>query len=350
MLLFSRLRRIILKHFMDLGWRSMLLIIACYIGSVWILLYAAGETQLLAADSFFYWLLVTASTVGYGDLSPTSANGKLITAFYVIPLGLGLFGLAIGRVAAFMSYQWRKSVQGLKPIDCSGHILVVGWNENRTLELIKLLLREMEHQADKRRVVLCVKADIENPMPEHIGFVKVNSHSKDEEMDRASVAQAASIIIDNSDDDATMTAALYCTGRNPDAHTIAYFNQEKLGQLLKKHCPNVECMPSVAIEMIAKSTMDPGSSALHHELLDVDQGMTQYSIIYNHSNSSSVADIFPYLKAEYEATLIGIKHGDDQRLNINPCLSEEIDSGDRLFYIADERIENIDWHAAQKGQ
>lgn len=343
--LFHRLRRIILKYFMDLGWRSMVFITATYIISVWLLLYAAGESQLLAPGEFFYWLLVTASTVGYGDLSPTTANGKLITAIYVIPLGLGLFGLAIGRIAAFMSYQWRKSVQGLKPVNCKDHILLVGWNESRTLELIKLLLREMEHQAEKRKIVLCVKVDIENPMPEQIAFVKVSSHSKDEEMDRASVSKAASIIIDNSDDDATMTAALYCTGRNPQAHTIAYFNQEKLGQLLKKHCPNVECMPSVAIEMIAKSTMDPGSSALHHELLDVDQGMTQYSTLYEGEKTIPIADVFPFLKSRYEATLIGIKHGDDERLNINPCLSEKIAPNDRIFYIADERIPAIDWQS-----
>ncbi|NHO88638.1 two pore domain potassium channel family protein [Pseudoteredinibacter isoporae] len=343
--MFHRLRRIIFKYFMDLGWRSILVITATYISSVWLMLYAAKETQLLPAGEFFYWLLVTASTVGYGDLSPITPNGKLITAFYVIPLGLGLFGLAIGRIAAFMSYQWRKSVQGLKPVNCKDHILLVGWNESRTLELIKLLLREMEHQAEKRKIVLCVKVDIENPMPEQIAFVKVSSHSKDEEMDRASVSEAASIIIDNSDDDATMTAALYCTGRNPDAHTIAYFNQEKLGQLLKKHCPNVECMPSVAIEMIAKSTMDPGSSALHHELLDVDQGMTQYSILYDGDETISIGDVFPFMKSRYEATLIGIKHGDDEELNINPCLSEEIAPGDRIFYIADERIASIHWQS-----
>lgn len=343
MIALNRLRRILLRYFMDLGWRSMLVIIAAYVASVWGLLYLAQETQLIDPNNFYYWLLVTASTVGYGDLSPTTDKGKLITAFYVIPLGLSLFGLAIGRIAAFMSYQWRKSVQGLKAIDCKDHILLVGWNESRTLELIKLLLREMEHQSEKRPIVLCVKADIENPMPEEIAFVKVSSHSNDEEMNRASVSKAASIIIDNNDDDATMTAALYCTGRNPDAHTIAYFNQEKLGQLLKKHCPNVECMPSVAIEMIAKSTMDPGSSALHHELLDVDQGMTEYSTQYAAKTACDIAKIFPFLKQHYEATLIGIKHQNSEALKINPCLSEIVQPGDRIFYIADERIASIDW-------
>ena len=192
----------------------------------------------------------------------------------------------------------------MKQLDYKNHILIVGWNENRTLQLIRHLLREIEFHSEATQIALCVKADIENPMRDEIGFVKVESFSSDVDMHRAGVHTAKSIIIDNPDDDVSMTTALYCANENPDAHTICHFRDPSLGELLKKHCPNIECMPSVAVEMIAKSTMDPGSSALHHQLLDGDTGMTQYSHKFESATQTSVEAMFIWLKKNHDATLM----------------------------------------------
>ena len=39
---------------------------------------------------FIYWYLVSCSTVGYGDLSPSTEIGKLFTVFFILPIGLSL--------------------------------------------------------------------------------------------------------------------------------------------------------------------------------------------------------------------------------------------------------------------
>lgn len=343
MFLIARVKQVVLKHFMDLRWYSVVLAIAVYILSSWCLLRLSGETDLTSSSNFIYWIVVTASTVGYGDLSPGSTAGKYVVSLFVIPVGLGLFGLAIGRVAAYISFQWRKGIRGLKQFNYENHTLIIGWNGNRTLQLIRLLLREFESQPDKQNIILCVQADIENPLPEAISFVKVTSFSNDEEMDRAAIEKASCVIIDNPSDDITMTTALYCSSRNRSAHTIAYFNDEGLGDLLKAHCPNVECMPSISVEMIAKSAVDPGSSALHHELLDVDTGMTQYSIKYTAQQSVPVKTVFHSFKDKYNATLIALSSGGMSKLCINPPLDTMIEHGDIVYYIADERIIDIAW-------
>lgn len=342
--LLIRLKKIFLRHFMELRWYSILLAITLYIGLSWGFLQLAGESALLNGTDFIYWIIVTASTVGYGDFSPTTPAGKYIVSLFVIPFGLGLFGLAVGRLAAFVSFQWQKGIKGLKTIDYNQHILIIGWNHERTLQLIRLLLREIEYHHDTQRIALCVKADIENPMPDEIGFIKVNSFSNDQEMARSALEKASSIIIDNPEDDLTMTTALYCSDKNPTAHVIAYFKEDSLGKLLKAHCPNVECMPSVAIEMIAKSAMDPGSSALHHQLLDVHQGMTQYSTKYQGTQPISIREIFLKLKEDYQATLIGISENGYEQVELNPALDQTIKPNTTLYYIADERINKINWN------
>ena len=86
---------------------------------------------------------------------------------------------------------------GLSTLSVTNHILVIGWNEQRTLLLLKLLLQERESLPERPDIVLCVRADITNPMPGQVEFVKVESFNRDEDMDKACIADAATILIDN---------------------------------------------------------------------------------------------------------------------------------------------------------
>lgn len=345
MFIITKLRAVIIKHFMELKWQGLALSVSFYVCLSYLLLYLAGEEALTAFPDFIYWLVVTASTVGYGDLSPTTALGKLTVSIFVIPFGLSLFALFIGRVAAYASFQWKKGVKGLKSIDYSDHILVIGWNEKRTIHLIKLLLREQSGAEEERKIALCTKADIENPLPNDIGFVRVEGYSVTEHMQRAGIDKASSIIIDTPEDDITLATALYCNSQNPNAHMIAYFNDEHLSQLLKVHCPNVECAPSIDVELIVKAAMYPGSSELHHDLLNVEEGMTQYAITYpEKSPAISMRELFIALKEQHDATIIAVAD-DHKKPELNPSFSRILQGGTTIYYIADERIDGLDWEA-----
>lgn len=334
------LRRWATAQFNQLTGRNLLLVVAGYVAISWLLLFAAKESAMTSSfTDFVYYLLVTASTVGYGDLSPTTAIGKWIVSLFVIPGGLGLFAITIGRLAAIAINYWKSGLQGKRSLTVNGHILVLGWNEQRTLSLLEMLLHE---EKNRRRIVLCVISDIENPYPDLIDFVKVRSYTDNTDMAKASVATANCIIIDNPKDDLTLSSALFCSSQNPNAHLLAYFNDEVLSDLLKQHCPNAECIPSVSVEMLTKAAVDPGSSELHHELLSSNKGMTQYKVIYPHTcEPITVAAIFESFKADYDATLIAINSG--QGMELNPALDAKIPPGSQIFYIADERIDDFKW-------
>ena len=332
---FALLKSLFTRLFAEMRWYNVALVMVFYAISSWLLLRVAGEVALTQPSDFIYWLIVTSSTVGYGDLSPTTEAGKYIVSLYVIPAGLSIFALVLGRIATWVSNQWQKGARGLKNLDIEDHILVLGWNGHRTIRLLNLLIRERASIEDDPTIVLCVRADITNPLPGDIEFVKVTTFSNDDDMDRACVSKARVVLMDNPEDDLTMTTALYCSQRNPDAQMVAYFNDESLVSLLQKHCPNVECTPSVAVEMLAKSAFDPGSSVLHHDLLDVNDGQAQYSAtIPLHLAPFSVEKIFDQLKQHYRATLIGVAKSDD-KLNIlvNPDLDLTLFPDDKIFIL-----------------
>lgn len=342
MLLFKYVRKVLNRHFKQMNWQAMMLLVLLYIAVSWSMLTAAGEQGLTGSD-FLYWLLVTASTVGYGDLSPTTAEGKLIVAFFVIPFGLSLFALTAGKVAAFSAHQWRKGIMGLKQLNLSEHIVVIGWDEQRTPDMLRLLLLEAA-QNQGRKICLCVTGAMENPLPGEIEFVRAKAFNDDHDMARACLSDASTIIIDTAQDDFTLTAGLYAYGQNSDAHIIAFFRDDSLARLLKEHCPTIECTPSVSTELMVKAAMDPGSSCLHRELLSVAEGMTQFSIQYPAGMPElSVRDFYIPLKEHYSATLIAIDLDSDGRPEINPSLDQRVKAGCTLYYIADNRIKSFDW-------
>ncbi|BDX07862.1 potassium channel family protein [Planctobacterium marinum] len=342
-----KIRKVLMRYFTQMRWHTIVLALLLYGVSSWWFMQLAGETALLNPTDFIYWMVVTGSTVGYGDFSPATEAGKYVVALYIIPVGLSIFAFILGRAAAFVSEQWHKKARGLKPVHLTNHILLIGWNGERTMHLLRLLLREREYAGDDQAIVLCVKVDVENPLPGQIEFVKVTSFNQDEDMNNTSIDSAATIIVDNPQDDLTMTTSLYASHRNPNAHILAYFQDESLVKLLTEHCPNVECMPSVAVEMLAKSAFDPGSSKLHFDLLDVYAGQAQFSVaVPELEKAINTGNLFTEFKKQYDATLIGLAKAQDlKNIELNPASDSQVGSGDKLYYIADKRITNIDWQA-----
>ncbi len=338
-----KLKKLFSRYLSELNGFVIFILLASYFAFNWLLLYLVDEHALLELNNFIYWLVVTSSTVGYGDLSPVTESGKMIVAFITIPFGLSLFALIIGRIAMFSAAQWTKGIKGLKRLNTQDHIIVIGWNEKRTQHLLKLLITETQHSL-QRNIVLCTTEDIDNPEPEHIQFVKVSRFNDADEMQRACLDKASSIIIDTKLDDVTLTTALFCSLVNPSAHLIVYFADESLSKLLKKHCPKAECTPSLSTEILVKAAMDPGSSVLHHELLNAAYGVTQYSVEYPTSMPKiDMESLFYQFKQRYNATVIAILPGPSSEIVINPNLEMEIDSGMTIYYIAKQRILNLEW-------
>ena len=136
--LWGKVRKVMLQYFAEARWYTIVLALFFYGFTSWLLLYWAQETAFYSLTEFVYWLAVTGSTVGYGDLSPSTTAGKWIVAFYIIPMGLSIFALVVGRIASWVTQQWQKGALGLKSLTVSKHILVIGWNGSRTLQLLKL--------------------------------------------------------------------------------------------------------------------------------------------------------------------------------------------------------------------
>ena len=97
MIIWLQLKRWIKANIFVLNGKNLLFTFLGYVFISWLSLYLVGETDLTSSfTTFAYYLVVTASTVGYGDLSPTSVAGRWIVILFVIPGGLSLFSALLG--------------------------------------------------------------------------------------------------------------------------------------------------------------------------------------------------------------------------------------------------------------
>lgn len=299
-----------------------------------------GEDQLTAElIDFIYFLAVTGSTVGYGDISPSTPSGRLFTAFFVIPASLGLFGVIIGKVINALSTLWYRQFKGKHNVNLKNHIVIIGYSRDRTPHLVQMLKRE-ERQ---RKIVLVSVEKEQNPLGDDIEFINAHSFTDEEDLARAGIANASCLVVDTDTDEMTLTIALFVARLNPKAHLVAHFIDDVKCKILSDHYPNAECISNLSTELLAKSVIDFGSSFIHSELVSAHKGQTQYSIVVPEGVPAfELESVFLDFKRNYEATIIGSRNRDGE-LNINQTLSTQIQSGEILFYIADERVEFENW-------
>ncbi|MFA0030552.1 potassium channel related protein [Vibrio breoganii] len=288
---------------------------------------------------FIYFLAVTGSTVGYGDMSPSTPNGRLFTAFFVIPLSLGLFGVIIGKVISAFSTFWFRQFKGKHNVNFTNHIVIIGYNRDRTPHLVQMLKRE-ERQ---RKIVLISAQEQQNPLGDDVEFINAHSFTEEDDLKRASIDKASCLVVDTDTDEMTLTISLFVARLNPNAHLVAHFVDDVKCQILSAHYPNAECISNLSTELLAKSVIDFGSSFIHSELVSAHKGQTQYSIVVPQGVPDfELEKVFLDFKQNFEATIIGSRNSAGE-VNINQKLSTVIKSGEILFYIADERVEFSSW-------
>jgi len=83
--------------------RNIVILLACAVGCVLLGGGLFALTQHVPVTTGWYWAITTATTVGYGDVTPKNAIGRVIasaTMLTTIPLLASVFALATGRAAA----------------------------------------------------------------------------------------------------------------------------------------------------------------------------------------------------------------------------------------------------------
>jgi len=78
---------------------ALLAVAVVLLGALGVLLAESGENRSITSfGDALWWAIVTATTVGYGDVSPVTAEGRVIAVFLMLT-GIGVIGIFTATVA-----------------------------------------------------------------------------------------------------------------------------------------------------------------------------------------------------------------------------------------------------------
>ncbi len=342
-ILFRRLIRNAQSQLSSIGWRSLLILCTLHASITYLSFILANETTLLNFNKFMYFYATTSTTVGYGDFSPQTTLGRWVTITWVMPGGISLFSTIIAKLATTVATSWRSKMTGHG--DCSSfkdHIVIIGYQRQATPRLVELLLGDV---SEKRRIVLASTKPTENPMPNKIEFVRGETLTDQSLIQRSGVQNASLIMAYAGDDPETLSAALAACAANSTAHVVAYFNTQSSADVLRMHCPQAEVIVSLKVENLVRAAQDPGSSQLTAQLLSSLNGQTVYSTALPSNKSYTFDAIFDSFKARHKAIVLGYSMIGQDNVILNPTETTQLNSEDRVFYIAAQRIDEslIQW-------
>mgnify|MGYP006273388131 CR=1 FL=1 len=304
---------------------------------IMMLLSAAAILVVEKGDSFnsfadaLWWVIVTVTTVGYGDRYPHSLLGRII-AIILMFLGIGVVSGLTAKFSDLLIGSTRRKELGEMEADYEDHLIVCGWNK-KAKDIVHQILDE---EIEKKQLVLL--ADLErDPFIDNglVHFIRGKIDHK-EDLIKAGVERArAAIILSTPDNDAqTVLAVLTIENLNPEIYTIAEINdRENQIHLINAQVDEIIVNSSINSQLLVRTALYSGTSRVIEQLLSNQSGRQIYMLkAVEEEVGARFIDLFIKYKREADLILIGLKRQGE--ILTNPANEDVIQKGDALIYIA----------------
>ncbi|MCI5127188.1 MAG: cag pathogenicity island protein Cag26 [Candidatus Electrothrix sp. AS4_5] len=288
-----------------------------------------------------WWSIVTLTTVGYGDISPETAAGRML-AVLVMFFGIGLLGMLSAGLATMLISRKIRENKGMSPSVVEDHIIICEWNYRA-----KAILKELRADAQTKKKPIVLVADIEEiPVDDpHLFFIR--GVVCEETLEKANLKKAETIIV--LGDDATETTArdakvvlttLTVESINPDVYSVV----ELVDKKNEPHCRRANADEIIigsdlSSHLIASAALDHGISRVVIELLSNRYGNELYSMpVPANMVGKDFLDIFVTMKKKQNIIVIGVQKRDTEAFHPNPDADYLVTEEDFLLVISQDRV------------
>ncbi|MQA11492.1 MAG: ion transporter [Pseudonocardiaceae bacterium] len=293
--------------------------------------FEPASNEIASPANYWWWFLVTAATVGYGDFYPESVGGHIV-GVYVIIGGIATFTTLFTQLAGVIEKAKGRRMQGAVTLDTSDHFVVLGYTSGRTEQIIGELLAE-----GRRGVVLGSWDEVEtHPMPERdIEFVR-GDLTDEEVLRRACVDRAYSVLVDARDDNEALAMALTVNHIAADAHVVVALRDLGRAAHLRYVSEAVRCVQWHTPRMITEELQAPGITQVYAELMTHGGGNTYSLRLPESLGTVAFGDCQTALGKGFDATALAARTGDD--LLVSPNWRTTLPPGTVLYYVGRQRI------------
>ncbi len=338
--LFKKFNRLLIRVFHDkeipryFMWIIVSIILLVFASAILFqILEKVGQSPINEIRSFMdaiWWAIVTITTVGYGDIVPTTFPGRIL-GIVLIFVGFTLFSLLTGLIASLMVEDKLKGARGVKPIKERGHIMVCGWNETAAAMLTAFSERNIDDT-----IVLIGEfkpeffSEQEAKYPNLVLKFVRGDYSQKEILERANISKAQHVIVIADEnlprqtaDDRSVIAANAIRFCAPSVTlTIQLLNAMNKGHLDTARVDNIVSFDEMGGYMLASNIISKHTLNLYNNLLHHPEKKCQALTIPQQFIGRKYHEVVSHFYEERGVILIGI-------LNERPQLDiEDIFSAD----------------------
>lgn len=323
-------RQKIWRSIARLDWSAITAMVLCHMGITYLGLMVFQEEALLEPVTFAYYYFTTASTIGYGDLSPVTDCGRVFAFVWIFPGALSFYMALLAKVTQSSSSIWRKRMDGYGDFSQdTGRTIIMGYMVSATQRVVRDLLAGGLQERD---ILLIATRKPDFDLGD-IDFVLTEDLANPHDMIRGGVHVAKNVLVMGPNDDATFTAALAVSHATTTAHIVAALECETRGDLLRSHTSVVPVI-SQPPEVVASEVLDPGIGQVLSVLGAATTDATAFSFTPEVGEISAGLAYAAF--RQLGMTFLGVqcpKAG----LTLNPPDDQQI-GGMTLYYIAAERV------------
>jgi voltage-gated potassium channel len=287
--------------------------VACVLIGAWLF----ALTQHFAFTTGLYWAITTATTVGYGDITPHNASGRLIASLVMlttIPLLAAVFALVTGGTAVAGI---RRILNMESQFPEGTYRLVVGMNPT-----VPAILEELEAAG----IPVVLAADVDPGKVRHGVHVVRGDPTEPATISKAKPGGAQQALLTGSTDGDVLVSAVILRKQAPDLPITALVTsaavREALSELGVQHAVSSEEMVA---RMLATSLETPHASDMIGQLIESGRDI----LAEIDADPAAVGKALSTIRDERSGLVLGLVHGGRFTLGITE--DPVVAAGDRLL-------------------
>ncbi|NOQ97242.1 MAG: hypothetical protein GQ561_03680 [Calditrichae bacterium] len=280
-----------------------------------------------------WWILVTITTVGYGDKVPITPGGKLI-GIVIMFLGVTLLSLFTATISSVFIAKKLKEGKGLENIKLKNHLLICGWNFSA--EQILTLLKKKKKHIGSIVLINQLNEEIVAEVLQRFSALKMKfvrgDYSKEAVLNRANIRVADAVVIlpDSSvgltahSDEMTILSTLTIKSINPKIKVFAYIiNRENLSHIRKAKADEVLVSDAYAGYLMASHILTPGIPQTVHQLFSEEgaYNLTRQEIPASF-DGKTYGELIRDIKSDRNVLPLGLGRA-DEGMDISKLLSDD---------------------------
>jgi voltage-gated potassium channel len=278
-----------------------------------------AATQHLPVTKGWYWAIETATTVGYGDVTPANASGRIVAVVVMlttIPLLAAAFAVVTGSAVA--NGVRRLLEMGARFPDGS-YVLVLGMHP-----AVSVVLQELANAGDSTVLI----ADVDpSAVPGHVHFIR-GDPTAEEVLARGRPENAARVLIASQDDGDVLVSAVLVHQEAPEVPITALVSSRRLIPALK----DLGVLQVLSPDDLTGHAVAKGLEAPHAgELLMHLVRSPEHRMVEQQVEAGERPRLLSSVRAERHELVLGVVQGSSVSLGVTD--DPEVRPGDFLLLI-----------------